>query len=132
MITDAVCFAMRSMISWWVYFFLSLLITFRTNAQMSIIPSPCSIFFALRLKWCLHLSTDQKSNAICIFANLCSTLFSLSFKFFFSLVLLSVKMHKKRGENLTVKNLHVGRQFFKDVSHIFWCYFVWLNCSGWG
>ena len=26
---------------------------------------------------------------------------------------------QKRGENLTGKNLHVDRQFFKDVSHIF-------------
>ena len=40
---------------------------------MSIIPSPCSFFFALHLEWSLNLSTDKKSNAICIFANLCST-----------------------------------------------------------
>ena len=77
----AVCSAMRSLISWWVNFFLSLFITFRTNVRMSIIPSPCSFFFALHLQWSINLSTDKKSNAVCIFANLCSTLFSLWFKF---------------------------------------------------
>ena len=81
MITNAVCSAMRSVISWWVNFFLSIFITFRTHVRMSIIPSPCSFFFALHLEWSLNLSTDKKSNAICIFANLCSTLFSLWFKF---------------------------------------------------
>ena len=38
---------------------------------------------------------------------------------FFSLVLLSVELHKKRGQNLTGKNLNVNRQFFKDVIGIF-------------
>ena len=70
MITDAVSSAMQSIISWWVNFFLSLFITFRTNVRMSIIPSPCSFFFALYLEWSLNLSTDKKPNAVCLFANL--------------------------------------------------------------
>ena len=71
MITYAVCSAMRSMISLWVNFFLSSFITFRTNVWMSIIPSPCSFFFALHLEWCINLITNKKSNEICIFANIC-------------------------------------------------------------
>ena len=51
------------------------------NARMSIITAPCSFLFAPHLQWSLNLSTDQKSNAICIFANLGSTLFNLCFKF---------------------------------------------------
>ena len=42
---------------------------------------PSSFFFALHLEWSLNLSIDKKLNAICKFANLCSTLFSLWFKF---------------------------------------------------
>ena len=80
MITNAVCFAIQSMISWWVNFCLPLFITFRASVRMSIIPFPCSFFLAVQLE-CLNLSTDKKSHAICIFANLCSTLFSLWFKF---------------------------------------------------
>ena len=81
MITHAVFPAMRSMISWWINYFVSLFITFRTNFRMSIIPSPCSFFFALHLEWSLDLRTVKKQNAICLFANLCSTLFSLPFTF---------------------------------------------------
>ena len=62
-------------------FFLSFFITFRTNVRMSITPFPCSIFFALYLEWSLNLSTDKKSNTICIFENLRYTLFGLWFKF---------------------------------------------------
>ena len=94
----AVCSAMRSLISWWVNFFLSLFITFRTNVQMSIIPSPCSFFFALHLQWSLNLSSDKKSNAICIFANLCSTLFSLRFKFSLAWFCFLSKCTKKRAK----------------------------------
>ena len=60
---------------------LSLFITFRANVPISIIPYPCSFFFALHLEWSLNISIDKKSNAISISANLCSTLFSLWFKF---------------------------------------------------
>ena len=94
-----ICSAMPSMISWWANFFLSLSITFKTNAQINIIPSPCSIFFALRLKWCLNLSTDKKSDAVCIFANLCFTLFSLSFKFYSAWFYFLSKCTKKRGKS---------------------------------
>ena len=99
MITNAVCSAMRSVISWWVNFFLSIFITFRTHVRMSIIPSPCSFFFALHLEWSLNLSTDKKSDAICIFANLCSTLFSLWFKFFSAWFDFLSKCTKKRGKS---------------------------------
>ena len=70
-VTDAVCSAMQSIIMRWVNFFLSLFIAFRTNVWMSIIPSPCSFFFALHLEWCINLITNKKSNEICIFANIC-------------------------------------------------------------
>ena len=99
MITNAVCSAMRSVISWWVNFFLSIFITFRTHVRMSIIPSPCSFFFALHLEWSLNLSTDKKSDAICIFANLCSTLFSLWFKFSSAWFDFLSKCTKKRGKS---------------------------------
>ena len=122
MITATVCSTVRSMISWWVNFFLSLLITFRTNVRMSIIPSPCSFFFALHLQWSINLSTDKKSNAVCIFANLCSTLFSLWFKFSSAWFYFLSKCTKKRTR--TGEYLNVDRQFFKDVIYIFWCYSV--------
>ena len=98
-ITDAVCSAMRSMTAGRVNFFLSLFITFRTNVRMSMVPSPCSFFFALHLKWSLNLSTDKKSNAVCIFANLCSTLFSLWFKFSSAWFYFLSKRTKKEGKS---------------------------------
>ena len=104
-------------------FFLSLFITFRTNVRMSIIPSPCSFFFALHLQWSINLSTDKKSNAVCIFANLCSTLFSLWFKFSSAWFYFLSKCTKK-GQKLIGKKLNVDRQFLKDVIRIFWCYSV--------
>ena len=75
MTTDAVFSTIQLMISWWVNFFLSLFITFKANVRMSIIPSLCSFFLAVHLEWCLNLSTDTKSVAICIFANLCVPLY---------------------------------------------------------
>ena len=103
---------------------LSLFITFRKNVPMSIIPSPFSFSFALHLEWSLYLSNDKKSDAICIFANLCSTLFSLCFKFPSAWFYYLLKYTKKWGQKLTEKNLNVDRQFFKDVIRIFWCYSV--------
>ena len=122
MITATVCSTVQSMISWWVNFFLSLLITFRANVRMSGIPSPYSFFFTLHTEWSLHLSTDKKSNTICIFANLCSTLFSLWFKFSSAWFYFLSKCTKKRTR--TGEYLNVDRQFFKDVIYIFWCYSV--------
>ena len=106
-----------------IFFFLSLFFTFRTNVRMSIIPSPCPFFFALQLELSLNSSTDKKSNAICIFANLCSTLFSLWFKFSSAWFYFLSKCTKK-GQKLTGKNLNVDRHFLKDVIRIFWCYSV--------
>ena len=85
---------------------------------MSIIPSPYSFFFALYLEWSLNLSTGKESNAICIFANLCSTLFSLWFKFSSAGFYFLSKFTKKR-EKGNRENLNVDRQFFKDVIRIF-------------
>ena len=92
--TDKICSAMQSMISRCVILFFSLFITFRTNVRMSIIP----LVFHFTL-W-----------------------FKLSI--FFSLVLLSVSTHKRRGKKLTEKNINVDWQFFKNVICIFWCYSV--------
>ena len=87
-------------------------------------PSPCSFFFALNLEWCPNLSTDKKSNAIRIFASLCSTLISLWFKFSSAWFYFLSKCTRKRGQKLTGKDLDVDRYFFKDLIHIFWCYSV--------
>ena len=111
--------AMRSMISWWVHFLFLLFITFRTNVLMSIIPSPYSSLFALHLEWSLNISTGKKSNAICTFVNLCSTLFSLWFKFSSAWFYFLSKCTKERGKKLTRKNLNVDRQSFKNVISIF-------------
>ena len=75
---------------------------------------PCSFLFALYLEWSLNTSVDKKSNAICIFANLSSTLVCSWNGIFFSLVLCSIEVHKRRG-----KKPNVDRQFFKQVICIF-------------
>ena len=58
---------------WWVNILLSIFITFRTNIRMNIIP-PHVRFYLLSIEWSLNAGIDKKPNAICIFANLCSTL----------------------------------------------------------
>ena len=105
-------------------FCLSLFITFRAIVRMSIIPYPCWFLFALHLEWSLNISTDQKSNTICIFANLCSTLFSLWFKFSSAWLYFLSKCTKVRRKKVTGKNLNVDEQFFKDVIRIFWSFSV--------
>ena len=115
-ITNTICSAMRSMISWRVKIFLSLFITFRTNIQMSIIYlSPCSLLFALHLDWSLNTSVDKKiKRSFCI----CEIVFYFSLwlklSIFFSLVLFSLELHNRSGKKL-IGNLNVNRQFFKDV-----------------
>ena len=79
-------------------FFFHYLLLLEWTFESAFIPSPCSFFCPLRLEWSLNVRTDKKPNAICIFANLCSTLFSLWFKFPSALAPLSVKMHKKKRE----------------------------------
>ena len=88
-------------------FFLLLFITFRTYVWMSIIPYPCSFFVALHLEWSLNISIYKKSNAICIFANLCSTLFSLWFKFSWVWFYFLLKCKKEREKRLNGKNWNV-------------------------
>ena len=110
----------------WIFFFSSF-ITFRTNVWMSIIPSPCSFFFALHLEWCINLITNKKSNEICIFANICIFLLYLVCGSNFlqlSSTFCRNAQKKKREQKLTEKNLNADRQFFKFVIRILWCYFV--------
>ena len=64
-----------------IFFFHYLLLLVRTFGW-TLSPPHVRFFFALYLEWSLYSSTDKKSNPICIFANFCSTLFSLWFKFF--------------------------------------------------
>ena len=104
-------------------FFFHYLLLLEWTFESAFIPSPCSFFCLLRLEWSLNLSTDKKSNAICIFANLCSTLFSLWFKFSSAWFYCLSKCTKRR-QKLIGKNLNVDRQFFEDVISIFWCYSV--------
>ena len=91
------------------------------NVWMSVIPIAMFVFVCYRKANHLNLSlktvVDKKSNAVCIFTNLCFTLFKLNI--IFSLVLFSVKIHKRRGKRLTSEKLNVNRQFFKYVICIF-------------
>ena len=77
-------------------FFFHYLLLLEWTFESAFIPSPCSFFCPLRLEWSLNVRTDKKSNAICIFANLCSTLFSLWFKFSSALFYCVSKCTKKR------------------------------------
>ena len=92
---------------------------------MSVIPIAMFVFVCYRKANHLNLSlktvVDKKSNAVCIFTNLCFTLFKLNI--IFSLVLFSVKIHKRRGKRLTSEKLNVNRQFFKYVICIFFFFF---------
>ena len=63
-----------------IFCFNYLLLLERTFGWALVPPHVC-FFFGLHLEWSLTLSADKKSNAICIFANLCFFLFSLWFKF---------------------------------------------------
>ena len=115
-ITNTICSAMRSMISWRIKIFLSSFITFRTNIRMSIIYlSPCSFLFALHLDWSFNTSVDKKIK--CSFY-ICKIVFHFSLwlklSIFFSLVLFSLELHNRSGKKL-IGNLNVNRQFFKDV-----------------
>ena len=116
-ITNTICSAMRSIISWRIKIFLSSFITFRTNIRMSIIYlSPCSFLFALHLDWSFNTSVDKKIK--CSFY-ICKIVFHFSLwlklSIFFSLVLFSLEMHNRSGKELIGKKLNVDRQFFKDV-----------------
>ena len=106
-----------------IFFFHYLLLLERTFGW-ALSPPPSSAMFVLYLEWSLNISTDKKSNAICIIASLCSTLFRLRFKFSWAWFYFLLKCTKERGIKLTGKNLNVDRQFLKDVTHILWCYSV--------
>ena len=100
------------------YFFSFIIYYFQKERFEEHYPLPIFVF-ALHLEWTLNLSTDKKSNAIFILANLCSTLFSLWFKFSLAWFYFLSKCAKRRGQKLTGKNLNVDRQFFKDIIGIF-------------
>ena len=114
-ITNSICSAMQSVISWRVKIFLSLFITFRTNIHY-IYLSPCSFLFALHLDWSFNTSFDKKFK--CSFY-ICEIVFYFillrKLSIFFSLVLFSLEMHNRSGKKLTGKKLNVDRPFFKDV-----------------
>ena len=119
-ITNTICSARRSFHDGFKLFFLliflSLFIPFRTNIRMSIIYlSPRSFLFALYLDWSLNTRVDKKSNAVFIFAKLCSTLVWHKLSIIWSLVLFSLEMHNRSRKKLTGKKLNVDRQFFKDA-----------------
>ena len=106
-ITNTICSAMRSMISWRVKIFLSLFITFRTNIQMSIIYlSPCSLLFALHLDWSLNASVDKK---IIFSFYVCEIVFHISLwlklSIFFSLALFSIERLNRSRKKLTGKKV---------------------------
>ena len=94
--------------------------------------APCSFLFAPYLEWSLNISIDKKSNTICIFANLCSTLISLWFKSSSAWFNFRLKFTKERGKKLPGLNLNVDRQFFKDVICIFYVTLFNLTTEGWG
>ena len=83
LISDSICSVVRSMISWWVKNFLSLLLVvliflllLERKLGWALSPSP----FAPHLEWSLNTSVDKISNAICVFCQLVFH-FCLWFKF---------------------------------------------------
>ena len=117
MITNTICSAIRSTISWLVKIFLSLFITFRTNIWVGIIClSPCSFLFALHLDWSFNTSVDKKIKCSFYIRKIVfhSSLW-LKLSIFSGLVLFFLEMHKRCGKKLTRKNINVNRQFFKYV-----------------
>ena len=113
-ITNTICSAMQSMISWRVKFFLSWFISFGMNIHY--ISLPMFVLFALHLDWSLNPSVDEKIK--CSFY-ICKIVFCFSLwlklSIFFSLVLFFLEMHNRRKKKLARKKLNVDRQFFKDV-----------------
>ena len=113
-ITNTLCSAMRSMISWRVKIFLSWFITFGMNIHY--ISFPMFVLFALHLDLSLNPSVDKKikcSFYICKIVFWFSLLLKLSI--FFSLVLFFLEMHNRSWKKLAGKKLNVDRQFFKDI-----------------
>ena len=104
MITDWICSAMRSIISWWKKGFLSLFIAFRANVRMSL--SPCSFLFALHLEWSLHGLLKNQTQFL--YLQTCVPLWSVVQIFSAWFYFLS-KCTKERGKKLTGIKLHVDR-----------------------
>ena len=77
---------------------------------------PHVFLLAFHLEWSFNTSVDKKSSAVSIFCELVVH-FSLWFQLsiFFSLVIFSVGIHKRRGRKLSSKKLNLVRQVFKDV-----------------
>ena len=110
--------------------FLLLLLLERTFGW-ALSPSLCSFLLAFHLEWSFNTNVDKKSRPVFhIFKLVLCFSFVVQIKYFFSLVLISVGIHKRREEKLTRKKLNLDRQIFKDVIWIFWCYSVQPNCRG--
>ena len=118
-ITNTICSAMRSIISWRIKIFLSSFITFRTNIRMSIIYlSPCSFLFALHLDWSFNTSVDKKIK--CSFY-ICEIVFYFSLwlklSIFFSLILFFLEMLNRSWKKLIGKKLNVDRKIATHFPH---------------
>ena len=114
-VTNKVCSAMRSMISWRVKTFVSLFITFGTNIYY--IHLPMFVLFALHLGWSLNPSVDKKlkcSFYICEIVSFFSLWLKLSI--FFSLVLFFL-MHNRSWKKLIGKKLNVVRKIATHFPH---------------
>ena len=85
---------------------------------MSIIPSPCSFFFALHLEWSLNLSTDKNQMQF-VYLRTCVPLYLVCGSDFLQVGSTFCRNAQKTGQKLTGKNFNVDRQFFKDVIRIF-------------
>ena len=66
--------AMWSMTLGWIKCFFPYLSFLERTFGWTLSPFACSLLFALYFEWFLNTNADKKSNAVCIFANLCSTL----------------------------------------------------------
>ena len=115
-ITNTVCYAMRSMTSWRVKIFLSLFITFETNIHY--IPLPMLVLFALHLDWSINPSVHKKIK--CSFY-ICEIVFYFSLwlklSIFFSLILFFLEMLNRSWKKLIGKKLNVDRKIATHFPH---------------
>ena len=101
-------------------FFFSFIVYYFKNDRSDEYFAQCSFFFALHLEWFLNLSTDKSPVAICIFVNLCSTLFSLWFEFSSGWFYFLSKCAKKRVKTngVTLFDITLFKLFTGDGSYI--------------
>ena len=115
-VTNKICSAMRSMISWRVKTFASFFITFGTNIYY--IHLPMFVLFALHLDWSLNPSVDKKIK--CSFY-ICEIVFYFSLwlklSIFFSLILFFLEMLNRSWKKLIGKKLNVDRKIATHFPH---------------